>query len=218
MPRIERQSNNPRLATLDRRANHRARTVKARVRGLQETTAEPPPSSRPSSRPDGDSENYRAVMKELGTKDPNFVDGLFAQLLSVSARDGGKFHSRELFFALAVIKASKPKDELEAMQVAQMAAVHEAMMRIAGEMARAEYQLQQETSMRAMNQLARTYTAQLDALKRYRSGLAQNSIRNVSETHARKPTLTSEARGPASSSRSEAGTGIARAILARTTL
>jgi hypothetical protein len=77
-------------------------------------------------------------MGSLGTKNPDFVYGLVAQLLSVSARDGGKFHARQLSFAQAVIKGSKPPDELEAMQIAQMAVVHEAMMRLAGEVGRAE--------------------------------------------------------------------------------
>ena len=104
-----------------------------------------------------------------GTKNPEFVDGLVAQLLSVSARDGGKFHARELSFALAVVKGSKPPDEMEAMQVVQMAAVREALMRIAAEVGCAEYQLQRESAMRAMIQLARTYSSQLDALKRYRA-------------------------------------------------
>ena len=139
----EPQANNPRHAALDSRANDRARPVEAQtqVRGSRKTAATSSSSQPSPDVPPEDSEDYRAFIGSLGTKNPEFVDGLVAQLLSVSARDGGKFHARELSFALAVIKGSKPPDELEAMQIAQMAAVHEAMMRLAGEVARAEYQL-----------------------------------------------------------------------------
>ena len=51
------------------------------------------------------------------------------------------------------------------MHVAQMVAVHSAMMRIAGELARAEYVQDRGSATRAINQLARTYTAQLEALR-----------------------------------------------------
>ena len=177
----ELQANNPRHAALDSRANDRARAVEAQtqVRGSRKTVATS------SSVPPEDSKDYGAFVGSLGTKNPEFVDGLVAQLLSVSARDGGKFYAREFSFALAVIKGSKPPDELEAMQIAQMAAVHEAMMRVAGEVARAEYQLERESAMRALNQLARTYCAQLDALKRYRGKAEQNiSVQNVAIAQA----------------------------------
>jgi hypothetical protein len=167
----ELQANNPRHAALDSRENDRARTaeVQTQVRGSRKTVATSPSSQRSPDVPSEDPKDYSAFIGSLGTKNAEFVDGLVAQLLGVSARDGGKFHARELSFALAVIKGSKPPDELEAMQIAQMAAVHEAMMRLAGEVARAEYQVERESAMRAMNQLAPTYCAQLDALKRYRS-------------------------------------------------
>ena len=78
-------------------------------------------------------------MGSLGTKNPEFVDGLVAQLLGVSARDGGKFHARgALFRPSSHHRVTRRQDELEAMQVAQMAAVHEAMMGLAGEVARTE--------------------------------------------------------------------------------
>ena len=174
----ELQGNNPRHAALDSRANDRARTVEAQtqVRGSRKTAATSP------SVPPEDSEDYGAFVGALGTKNPEFVDGLVAQLLSVSARDGGKFHARD--FALAVIKGSKPPDELEAMHIAQMAAVHEAMMRVAGEVARAENQLERESAMRALNQLARTSCAQLDALKRYRAKAENVSVQNVAIAQA----------------------------------
>lgn len=122
-------------------------------------------------------------MKALGTTDPDFAKGLFGQLVRASARDADKFDGKTLFFEFAVIKGAKPRDELEAMHLAQMVAVHAAMIRITGELARAESLQHQESATRAINQLARTYTAQLEALKRYRSGAEQKvTVQNVSVT------------------------------------
>ena len=210
----ELQANNPQHAALDRRANDRARTVEARaqVRGSRKTAATSPSSQRPHDVPPEVSEDYGAFVGSLGTKNPEFVDGLVAQLLSISARDGGKFHARELSFALAVIKGSKPPDELEAMHIAQMAAVHEAMMRVAGEVARAEYQLERESAMRALNQLARTSCAQLDALKRYRAKAENVSVQNVAIAQAGGDAVSKAGR-PALNS--EVNSGIAQAILGR---
>jgi hypothetical protein len=213
MPRHETPTQNQRAAALDDRANDLARTVEAQARGPQKTTAKAPASHRLSSSdisPE-DSENFHAFMKELGTADSDFAEGLFAQLLNVSARGADKFHGRALFFSLAVIRSSKPKDELEAMHIAQMAAVHEATMRVAGEVARAENQLQREARIRAMNQLARTYCAQLDALKRYRAKAENISMQNAAIAQAGGSAVSEAGR----SLKSEADSGIAQAILGR---
>ena len=89
--------------------------------------------------------------------------------------------SRELFFMLAVIKEQKTKDPLLAMQLAQMGAVHAALMKAAGEVAQAEFLPHKEFAMRAVNQLGRTFTAQLDGLKRYLSAPVHNVSVSVSE-------------------------------------
>ena len=119
-----------------------------------------------------ETDDYGPLMKRLGTTG-DFAKGLFGQLFSASARGADKFDGDGFFFALAVIKDLKPRDELEAMRLAQMAAVHAALMRAAGQLARAEYLTHLDSATRAVNQLARTYTAQLEGLKRYRFGLEQ---------------------------------------------
>ena len=98
------------------------------------------------------------------------------------------------------------------MQIAQMAAVHEAMMRLAGEVGRAEYQVERESAIRAMNQLARIYCAQLDALKRYRTKAENISVQNVAIAQT-GGNAVSEAGRPAHNN--EADSGIAQAILGR---
>ena len=56
------------------------------------------------------------------------------------------------------------------MLAAQMAAVHLATMDFASRLAHAENLAQRESSERSLNKLARTFTTQMEALKRYRTG------------------------------------------------
>jgi hypothetical protein len=73
-------------------------------------------------------------------------------------------------FMLAVVKGIEPKDEIEAMLAAQMAAVHMATMTFARRLNHIENIPQQDSAERAFNKLARTFTTQMEALKRYRTG------------------------------------------------
>ena len=57
---------------------------------------------------------------------------------------------------LSVVKGLKPKDQLETMLAAQMAAIHMATMRLAPELANVETISQQDSAERALNKLART--------------------------------------------------------------
>ena len=121
-------------------------------------------------------------MKAIGTTERGFLKGLSQQLLDASARGDDKFDNG-LVFSFAVLKGAKPKDELDAMHVTQMAAVHMAIIRLSGELARVEYVPHLESITRAINQLARTYTAQLEARKRYLTGGEQKvTVQNVSVT------------------------------------
>ena len=60
------------------------------------------------------------------------------------------------------------------MLAAQMAAVHNATMASARQLKVAETPLQQDSAERTFNKLARTFVAQMEALKRYRTGGEQN--------------------------------------------
>ncbi len=167
----------------DRKSIEREHAVREQVRRCQSVT----PASRAGGQPSGaspdhsnETDSYEALMKALGTTDHDFVQGLCGQLLRASARGDGKFDDG-LFFTLAVLKDSKPGDHLEAMHVAQMAAINGAILTLSGQLARAENIPQQDSATRAINQLARTYTAQLEALKRYRTGGEQKvTVQNVS--------------------------------------
>ena len=72
-------------------------------------------------------------------------------------------------FMLAVVKGIEPRDQIEAMLAAQMAAVHMASMTFARRLAHVENIPQQDSAERAFNKLTRTFAAQVAALKDYRS-------------------------------------------------
>jgi hypothetical protein len=108
------------------------------------------------------------LMEALGTTDPDFLDGILLQLLNAGSR-AGKVDERGLNFLLSVVKGVKPRDQVEALLAAQMAAVHAATMTFAFRLGRTETIPQQDSAERAFNKLARTFAAQVEALKRYRS-------------------------------------------------
>jgi hypothetical protein len=60
----------------------------------------------------------------------------------------------------------KPRDEVEALLAAQMAAVHTAIMTFARRLGHVKTIPQQDSAERAFNKLARTFAAQVEALKK----------------------------------------------------
>ena len=107
-------------------------------------------------------------MGALGTSDPDFLNGFLTKLAEAGSKSA-KVEGRELSFMLSVVKGVEPRDQLEALLAAQMAAVHTAIMTFSRRLRQVETIQQQDSAERAFNKLARTFTAQVEALKRYRS-------------------------------------------------
>jgi len=112
---------------------------------------------------------FELLKEALGTVDKDFLAGLLGQLVTAVTEDG-KVDERGLNFMLSIIKDVAPKDQLETLLAAQMAAVHLATMTFAKRLGCSENLLQQDSAERTFNKLARTFTGQLEALKRYRTG------------------------------------------------
>ena len=104
----------------------------------------------------------------LGTGDYEFAAGLLTQLADVS-RSGKVTTKQELNFMLSLVRGINPKDEMEALLAAQMAAIHNATMVAARRLSHVETIPQQDSASNMLNKLARTFAAQVEALKRYRS-------------------------------------------------
>jgi hypothetical protein len=108
------------------------------------------------------------VANAFGTGSSQFASGLLGQLADVS-RTGAEIKSTELDFMLTVVRGIGPKDETEALLAAQMAAIHNATMAAARRLNHVDTLVQHDSNANALNKLARTFAAQLEALKRYRS-------------------------------------------------
>jgi hypothetical protein len=120
------------------------------------------------------------LMEALGTADYSFGNGLIMQLANASMHDR-EVDEADVNFMLAVVKGIKPRDHLEAMLAAQMAAIHMATMTFTRRLASVESIPQQDSAERALNKLARTYATQMEALKRYRTGGEQKvTVQHVS--------------------------------------
>jgi len=120
-----------------------------------------------------DSDNLEVAtllqMADMGTCDTDFHKGLVGQIARLGAH-GHKVDNENSNFVMAVVRSVKPRDELEAMLATQMGAIHAATMMLARRLNHVETIPQQDAAERALNKLARTFTTQMDALKRYRTG------------------------------------------------
>jgi hypothetical protein len=107
------------------------------------------------------------LMTALGTTDHDFFAGIVRGLGGATLQRG-EVDERALNFMLSVVKGIKPRDHVEAMLAAQMAAIHVATLRSAERLAQAHRPPEQEAAERAVTRLARTFATQMEALKRYR--------------------------------------------------
>jgi hypothetical protein len=134
----------------------------------------------PDHPPNG-ADDCARIMEMLGTTDLNFAKGIYTQLISASSRGDGRYDAVGLFFSLAAIKGKKPKDQFQAMLVAQAAVTHVLTMKQATQLAQAEHLAIQDSAERAYNKLARTFLMQLEALNRLETGGEQKvTVQNVS--------------------------------------
>ena len=115
------------------------------------------------------------LMRALGTDSADFMAGVLSQLAN-AVSPGKDADGAAINFALAVIAGVDPKDQLETMLAMQIAAVHMATMTFTRRLAQVETIAQQDSAERALNRLMRTYVAQMEALKRYRTGGEQRVV------------------------------------------
>ena len=108
------------------------------------------------------------MMQSLGTTSIDFFSGLVGQLGNAGST-GKEMNEDRLNFMLSMVQGIEPRDQVEAMLAAQMAATHNAMMTFARRLNHVDNIQQQDSAERAFNKLGRTFAAQVEALKRYRS-------------------------------------------------
>ena len=109
------------------------------------------------------------VANAFGSTDMAFIGSIVAQLANaVSDGDEGDLHA--LNFAVSMINGANPRDPIETVLLAQMAAVNISFMTYSRHVNVRPRLLDQNIAERALNRLARTYVSQMEALQRYRTG------------------------------------------------
>lgn len=115
---------------------------------------------------------YRAFAASIGANNSDFCHGILSRI--ISAANANEDTSN---FALAVIQSIAPRDATESLLATQMTAVHVAAMTAAYKLAaQSDTLAKYEAFERAFNKLSRTFTAQMEALRRYRGGGEQRMI------------------------------------------
>jgi hypothetical protein len=107
-------------------------------------------------------------MEAIGSTDFDFMDGFIRQVINIGSQ-GNEPDENGMNFVLSMVRGIEPRDQLEAMLALQMAAIHNATMTFSRRLAHIETIPQQDSANNALNKLARTFTTQIETLKRYRS-------------------------------------------------
>jgi len=125
------------------------------------------------------------LAKTTGTVHPNLSEALVKHtaLASTSSEDGENL--LETFNAIsAALLDIEPRDGLEGLLASQMVACHNQSMTLLQKALISKYVSQTETYLGLANKLMRTFAAQMETLKRYRSGGQQKVI--VEHVHVNK--------------------------------
>ena len=122
----------------------------------------------------------RLMSVAFGVSDPDAMYGLLRQLVRASVI-GNKPDPVNLSFMMSMVESIKPRDSIEAMLVTQMVSVHVMAMRCAHHLAGEQDVARQESAVRALSRLTRTFPAQIEALNRYRDNREPAvTVQNVS--------------------------------------
>ncbi|TNC74157.1 hypothetical protein [Rubellimicrobium roseum] len=110
--------------------------------------------------------DWTSITKAAGAPE---VSHWIAMQLAALGDHGHRVSETVTNCALTFVSEMKPRDPAELLLVTQMAAVHQATMTMARRLNHVQTIPQQDAAERALNKLARTFTAQVETLKRYRS-------------------------------------------------
>ena len=106
--------------------------------------------------------------RTFGCKTLEFGEAMASGCINISGQSQNGLRDKN--DALAIVGEIQPRDSIEAMLATQMAAVHIATMRHSARLASASHLQQVEVQERVLNKLARTFTAQMEALRKHRHG------------------------------------------------
>lgn len=120
-----------------------------------------------------------ALCKIFGTSGPKQAEALLSQCFKpLKADEASDNHpgNDERVFMLSIIRDLAPRDAVERMLAVQMAATHVATIRSARWLAHIENIPQAQAHYTGFNKLARTFAAQVEALRKHRTGGKQTVV------------------------------------------
>jgi hypothetical protein len=115
------------------------------------------------------------VMKAWGVTDENLFYSFIRQLINAVSKDDTP-DVGELNSAIATVAGIEPRNHLEAMLAVQMTSVHMAALRHIRLMHTSVTIEQLDIHERAVNKLMRTFTSQMEALRKHRNGGNQKVV------------------------------------------
>jgi hypothetical protein len=111
---------------------------------------------------------YKLLHEATGCESSAFLTGTLDSIGSIS-RTGQAVDEAKMNYAITFVAGLQPRDQIETTLGVQMAAIHLATMKTAENLGGAKNLQVMDMQERALNRLARTFAAQMEALKRYRS-------------------------------------------------
>lgn len=117
-----------------------------------------------------------SIMRIFNTKHPKQAEALLGHCFNILARnEASEEHPQndQRLFTVSIVADINPRDAVERMLAVQMAATHVALIRSSRWLAGAETIPQVEAHYSGFNKLARTYAAQVEALRKHRNGGSQ---------------------------------------------
>ncbi|WP_170456928.1 hypothetical protein [Ruegeria arenilitoris] len=112
----------------------------------------------------------QVLLDLFGICDETLAKMLLVQSLGACCGKDGTSTDQARDFMLAMIWQMAPRDAVERMLAVQMAATHAGLMSISNKLNSVDSLHKHETYKRSFNRLARTFTAQAEALRKHRNG------------------------------------------------
>ncbi|WP_417463246.1 hypothetical protein [Kordiimonas sp.] len=117
--------------------------------------------------------HQNALCRIFGTTDATLANALLSQCLKpLQANEASDEHpgNDERAFMVSIVNELAPRDPVERMLAVQMAATHVATIRSARSMAYSGSLAARQAHYTGFNKLARTFAAQVEALRKHRNG------------------------------------------------
>jgi hypothetical protein len=132
-----------------------------------------------------DMDGWKAqLMAAFGTTNETVVSAEIQRVAKALRQRDGTIDPAELDSVIAIVSGQRPKNELEAMIVSQMAVTHALIMRSFGKLNRSDNIQQQDSNALTIARLTKAFASQVDALAKLRRGGEQRVVVEHVHVHA----------------------------------